>query len=135
MMFVTRILFKKSITRIWNLKIVFKKTKSGLLIFFWIELGEIVEAGSGCEADGETKVSVEVHLDGEKHRFSTRPSDSRIREYSSKSLLFLAKERCLGRAKVMLESKPWISQKQVIILLNQATDIINLWQQSGGDIQ
>ncbi|KAI7757656.1 hypothetical protein M8C21_028516 [Ambrosia artemisiifolia] len=32
--------------------------------------------------------------------------------------------------KVMLESKPWISQKQVIILLNQATDIINLWQQS-----
>ncbi|KAL7583826.1 30S ribosomal protein 3, chloroplastic [Lactuca sativa] len=37
--------------------------------------------------------------------------------------------------KVMLESKPWISQKQVIILLNQATDIINLWQQSGGDIQ
>ncbi|KAK4366339.1 hypothetical protein RND71_014219 [Anisodus tanguticus] len=36
--------------------------------------------------------------------------------------------------KVMLESKPWISQKQVIILLNQATDIINLWQQSGGDL-
>ncbi|KVI02804.1 30S ribosomal protein 3, chloroplastic-like [Cynara cardunculus var. scolymus] len=37
--------------------------------------------------------------------------------------------------KMMLESKPWISQKQVIILLNQATDIINLWQQSGGDLQ
>ncbi|KAK9074733.1 hypothetical protein SSX86_003051 [Deinandra increscens subsp. villosa] len=37
--------------------------------------------------------------------------------------------------KVMLESKPWISQKQVIILLNQATDIINLWQQSGSDLQ
>ncbi|KAJ9564454.1 hypothetical protein OSB04_000420 [Centaurea solstitialis] len=37
--------------------------------------------------------------------------------------------------KIMLESKPWISQKQVIILLNQATDIINLWQQSGGDSQ
>lgn len=36
--------------------------------------------------------------------------------------------------KVMLESKPWISQKQAIILLNQATDIINLWQQSGGDL-
>ncbi|KAG7036736.1 30S ribosomal protein 3, chloroplastic, partial [Cucurbita argyrosperma subsp. argyrosperma] len=31
--------------------------------------------------------------------------------------------------KVLLESKPWISQKQMIILLNQATDIINLWQQ------
>ncbi|KAK1357512.1 30S ribosomal protein 3, chloroplastic [Heracleum sosnowskyi] len=36
--------------------------------------------------------------------------------------------------KVMLERKPWISQKQVVILLNQATDIINLWQQSGGDL-
>ncbi|KAK4802084.1 hypothetical protein SAY86_000287 [Trapa natans] len=36
--------------------------------------------------------------------------------------------------KVLLESRPWISQKQMIILLNQATDIINLWQQSGGDL-
>ncbi|XP_031392786.1 30S ribosomal protein 3, chloroplastic-like [Punica granatum] len=36
--------------------------------------------------------------------------------------------------KVLLETKPWISQKQMIILLNQATDIINLWQQSGGDL-
>ena len=35
--------------------------------------------------------------------------------------------------KVLLESKPWISQKQMIILLNQATDIINLWQQGGGN--
>ncbi|KAL6517397.1 hypothetical protein OROMI_033098 [Orobanche minor] len=34
--------------------------------------------------------------------------------------------------KVMLESKPWISGKQVVVLLNQATDIINLWQQNGG---
>ncbi|KAK4376475.1 hypothetical protein RND71_002771 [Anisodus tanguticus] len=36
--------------------------------------------------------------------------------------------------KTTLENKPWISQKQMIILLNQATDIINLWQQSGGDL-
>nr|XP_027077647.1 30S ribosomal protein 3, chloroplastic-like isoform X2 [Coffea arabica] len=36
--------------------------------------------------------------------------------------------------RLMLESKPWISQKQMVILLNQATDIINLWQQSGGDL-
>ncbi|KAL0334619.1 UNVERIFIED_CONTAM: 30S ribosomal protein 3, chloroplastic [Sesamum radiatum] len=36
--------------------------------------------------------------------------------------------------KVMLESKPWISNKQMVVLLNQATDIINLWQQSGGDL-
>ncbi|XP_071696184.1 small ribosomal subunit protein cS23-like [Rutidosis leptorrhynchoides] len=35
--------------------------------------------------------------------------------------------------KIMLETKPWISQKQLIILLNQATDIINLWQQSGAE--
>ncbi|KAK4357588.1 hypothetical protein RND71_023198 [Anisodus tanguticus] len=36
--------------------------------------------------------------------------------------------------KTTLENKPWISQKQMIILLNQATDIINLWQQSGGNL-
>ncbi|KAJ4974763.1 hypothetical protein NE237_007937 [Protea cynaroides] len=36
--------------------------------------------------------------------------------------------------KTLLESKPWISQKRMIILLNQATDIINLWQQSGGNL-
>ncbi|KAK4605878.1 hypothetical protein RGQ29_000239 [Quercus rubra] len=35
--------------------------------------------------------------------------------------------------KTTLESKPWISQKKMIILLNQATDIINLWQQSAGN--
>lgn len=29
-----------------------------------------------------------------------------------------------------LESKSWISKKRTIILLNQATDIINLWQQT-----
>nr|AQX44153.1 hypothetical protein [Apostasia odorata] len=33
-----------------------------------------------------------------------------------------------------LEEKPWISQKRMIILLNQATDIINLWQQAGGNL-
>ncbi|CAA0827702.1 30S ribosomal protein 3-1- chloroplastic [Striga hermonthica] len=30
--------------------------------------------------------------------------------------------------RVVLESKPWISRKQAVVLLNQATDIINLWQ-------
>lgn len=29
-----------------------------------------------------------------------------------------------------LESKSWISKKRTIILLNQATDITNLWQQT-----
>lgn len=32
--------------------------------------------------------------------------------------------------KTILESKKWISRKQTILLLNQATDIINLWQQN-----
>ncbi|KAG8373725.1 hypothetical protein BUALT_Bualt11G0054600 [Buddleja alternifolia] len=36
--------------------------------------------------------------------------------------------------KVMLERKAWISKKEVVVLLNQATDIINLWQQSGEDL-
>ncbi|XP_020107544.1 30S ribosomal protein 3-1, chloroplastic-like isoform X2 [Ananas comosus] len=36
--------------------------------------------------------------------------------------------------KSKLEEKQWISQKRMIILLNQATDIINLWQQSGGNL-
>ncbi|KAL6543761.1 hypothetical protein OROGR_010258 [Orobanche gracilis] len=36
--------------------------------------------------------------------------------------------------KITLESKPWIPQKKMIILLNQATDIINLWEQGGGNL-
>ncbi|XP_002530983.3 30S ribosomal protein 3, chloroplastic [Ricinus communis] len=44
---------------------------------------------------------------------------------------FWPKEDAWQHLKVLLESKPWISQKQMHILLNQATDIINLWQDSG----
>lgn len=36
--------------------------------------------------------------------------------------------------KTKLESISWVSQKRTIILLNQATDIINLWQQGGSNI-
>ncbi|KAJ0243582.1 hypothetical protein HA466_0196160 [Hirschfeldia incana] len=36
--------------------------------------------------------------------------------------------------KALLESKPWISELHRVSLLNQATDIINLWQSSGGDL-
>ncbi|GFP89009.1 30S ribosomal protein 3 chloroplastic [Phtheirospermum japonicum] len=36
------------------------------------------------------------------------------------------------KLRVMLESKQWISKRQRVVLLNQATDIINLWQESGG---
>ncbi|XP_078433401.1 small ribosomal subunit protein cS23-like [Wolffia australiana] len=32
--------------------------------------------------------------------------------------------------KTLLQGKPWISKKRMIILLNQATEIINLWQQT-----
>ncbi|EYU37919.1 hypothetical protein MIMGU_mgv1a022657mg, partial [Erythranthe guttata] len=38
-----------------------------------------------------------------------------------------------GPETVPLSPKSWISNKQVVLLLNQATDIINLWQKSGGD--
>ncbi|XP_010549969.1 PREDICTED: 30S ribosomal protein 3-2, chloroplastic [Tarenaya hassleriana] len=36
--------------------------------------------------------------------------------------------------KVLLESKPWISNAHRVFLLNQATEIINLWQSGGGGL-
>ncbi|KAG0577931.1 hypothetical protein KC19_5G192500 [Ceratodon purpureus] len=36
--------------------------------------------------------------------------------------------------KAQLDSKGWISRKRTIILLNQATDIINLWQQNAANL-
>ena len=36
--------------------------------------------------------------------------------------------------KSKLDSKSWISRKRTIILLNQATDIINLWQQNAANL-
>lgn len=36
--------------------------------------------------------------------------------------------------KAKLDSKGWISRKRTIILLNQATDIINLWQQNAAEL-
>lgn len=36
--------------------------------------------------------------------------------------------------KVLLESKRWISQMQRVHLLNQATDVINLWHASAGNL-
>ncbi|KAJ6429768.1 hypothetical protein OIU84_021214 [Salix udensis] len=49
-------------------------------------------------------------------------------------LFFWPRKDAWEELKTTLESKPWISQKKMIILLNQATDIINLWQQSGGNL-
>lgn len=34
--------------------------------------------------------------------------------------------------KTKLEEKNWIPQRRAIVLLNQATDIINLWQETTG---
>ncbi|KAJ4842987.1 hypothetical protein Tsubulata_046707 [Turnera subulata] len=42
---------------------------------------------------------------------------------------FWPREDAWEQLKLLLESKPWISQNQVHILLNQATDIILLWQE------
>jgi len=56
-----------------------------------------VEARSGCETNRQTKTRVEVHLDGEEHRYWTWPNDTWLWNHSSKPLLLLAKERCLGR--------------------------------------
>ncbi|XP_050227363.1 30S ribosomal protein 3, chloroplastic-like [Mercurialis annua] len=46
---------------------------------------------------------------------------------------FWPNEDAWEQLKVLLESKPWISRKQMHLLLNQATDIINLWQGSGSN--
>lgn len=50
------------------------------------------------------------------------------------SYFFWPRKDAWEELKATLESKPWVSQKKMIILLNQATDIINLWQQSGGNL-
>ncbi|MCO5551133.1 hypothetical protein L7F22_004630 [Adiantum nelumboides] len=46
------------------------------------------------------------------------------------SYYFWPRKDAWEEIKTKLESKKWISRKQTILLLNQATDIINLWQQN-----
>ncbi|KAL5213908.1 hypothetical protein ABZP36_003060 [Zizania latifolia] len=50
------------------------------------------------------------------------------------SYYFWPRKDAWEELRAKLEEKEWISQKQMIILLNQATDIINLWQQGGGSL-
>lgn len=58
----------------------------------------MVEARSGCEANGEGKAGVEVHMDGEEHWDCIGPDDTWPWHHPSQPLLLLAQERCLGGA-------------------------------------
>lgn len=42
--------------------------------------------------------------------------------------MFWPRKDAWEELKNVLESKPWLPKRRMIILLNQATDIINLWQ-------
>eukprot|EP00271_Cylindrocystis_brebissonii_P016029 TRINITY_DN39173_c0_g1_i1.p1 TRINITY_DN39173_c0_g1~~TRINITY_DN39173_c0_g1_i1.p1 ORF type:complete len:205 (+),score=43.55 TRINITY_DN39173_c0_g1_i1:266-880(+) len=44
--------------------------------------------------------------------------------------MFWPRKDAWEELKLLLDEKPWVSSKRAIILLNQATDIINLWQQT-----
>ncbi|CAI9287899.1 unnamed protein product [Lactuca saligna] len=91
--------------------------------------------GSCCEANGESKVSLKF-IRMEKNIGLTL--DEVILGYESIQLspyYFWPKKDAWEELKLMIEKNPWISQKQVIIILAQATNIINLWKQSGHDIQ
>ncbi|CAK7344391.1 unnamed protein product [Dovyalis caffra] len=47
---------------------------------------------------------------------------------------FWPKEDAWEQLRLLLEGKPWISLKQMHVLLNQATDIIELWQETGSSL-
>ncbi|XP_057853493.1 small ribosomal subunit protein cS23 [Cryptomeria japonica] len=118
---------------------------------------EEIETEAETETEGESESEVEVTGSRKKAKFMIRiPKKQRL------VLKFIWMEKNIGLAldqlipghgtvplspyyfwprkdaweelKAALESKPWISPKRTIILLNQATDIINLWQQSGSNI-
>ncbi|GKB24337.1 reverse transcriptase domain-containing protein, chloroplastic [Tanacetum coccineum] len=61
------------------------------------------------------------HLHGREHFQTTSTGDHST-----------AVDKTKLELKIMLESKPWISQRQMVVLLNKVTDIITLWQPSGG---
>ncbi|KAK8961681.1 hypothetical protein KSP40_PGU012297 [Platanthera guangdongensis] len=73
-------------------------------------------------------------MDGEEHWTGAGSDDPGHGSMLLSPYYFWPRKDAWEELKTKLEEKKWISQKRMVILLNQATDIINLWQQAGGNL-